>query len=187
MEANHTDSFLDYCDKWDKALEAGIFKDAPKPPMPSSQTSDPDYFGFQQSNPTETINEVDARYWNNVYRVSTHQGMAPDPIAIIKEDENKALADVAKAAASSPNNPIRYDTIGKDQSMEPGPLGVTYTNEDLEKIADLKVKIHELEDKLNTFDGKGESSKKFEPQIASLRQTLDELSDALSKTNNSDK
>jgi len=59
-------------------------------------------------------------------------------------------------------------------------LGVTYSEEDLEKIEEAKAKLHEMGDKINSLLGLGKRSEAMEKKMESLKEKLDKLSDELS-------
>ena len=191
------DDFDSWCDKWDKAQEDGVFDDVTDNHFaPSPQTAQTSFFGAVDADPTPAgsdVDKVDAKYWNRVYNMSDHQGMAPDPLEaadgrLLQEDKPPAgypsgsdVAKVANVIANSPN-PIRPNTVGPDQDMGPDSLGVTFNDEDLEEIAEVKLKIHELEDKLNSLEGVGKKAKGVDGKIEGLREKLEDLSTALSHT-----
>jgi len=96
------------------------------------------------------------------------------------QEDNKDAGNVAASIAQSPN-PVRQSTAGKDQELEPGPLGLTFSEKDIEDLSELKIKLHNLQDKLNTFEGRGENSTKFESQINSVKDKIEELSTAMTQ------
>ena len=116
--------------------------------------------------------------------ISEHQRkLAGLPLkASRKLNENDAaLAKTVKSAAAAPN-PIRLHSVGADQDLSPGSLGLTFTPEDVENLAEMKVKLHALQDELNSFEGRGKNAKKFEGQITSLKEKIDELSTAMTQS-----
>lgn len=90
------------------------------------------------------------------------------------------LGDMADTIANTAN-PIRHNTTGPDQELNDKSLGTTFTPEDLEALGELKLKLHDLEAKLSSFEGRGENGKKFESQIIAVKKKIEELSDALNK------
>lgn len=173
-----------WADMWEKSQKDGVFDDAPKLPTPTQQTADVSYFGPTNTHPTDEIGDIDANYWNQVHAAAMQGDFAPDPLdnaeSLIQEskeaEHQKLAADIAKAMAHSPN-PIRGGSVGEDQAMEPGPLGVTFSPEELEELSELKKKLHALQDQVNAVEGKGGRGKKFESQIKTLKSQIDELSD----------
>ena len=170
-------------DQWDKAMADGVFDDAPHVNQPSqdSVAREPNYFGMNANEPSEVINEVDAKYWKAISSVGAI-GDAPDPIeAVEKLDEaegNKDVADVAKAILQSPNQ-IRQHTAGKDQDLTPQSLGQTFSEEELESLHELKIKLHNAQSMLNAYEVEGKSTKTVESEITNLKNKVDELSDSL--------
>jgi len=185
------DQFEKWCGQWEDAMEKGVFEDAPKPPVPSSQTSDSSFFGLVNTDPTPCPSDADAGYWNDVH-VATERGYGTtDPLVLIdhmshekqellKEEkrDKKSLGASVKAVADSPN-PIRHSSVGNDRELEDGPLGVTYSPEDLDTLAEMKLKLHDLQDQLNSFEATGKNSTKFQGQIENIREKIEELSSDL--------
>lgn len=158
--------FDNFVNMWDKALEKGIFK-AEEMPKVNSQTAQSSFFGFTNTNPTEEINKTDNDYWNAIYNTSSDHASGTN---VLNEEEHRTI----------PSNPQARDSLGSDQDMKSQQLGVTYSNEDLEKIAEIKKELYELEVKYNTSMGFGDykSQKKLQSQIESKKQELDKLSDS---------
>lgn len=185
------EKFDGWCDKWDAAQDAGIFDDAPKPVTPSLQTSDPSFFGPQNTHPTEVPADVDAEYWAQVYAMSGPNGNMPPPpspaasspegvITEKTEIVGGAIEDTTKKKQSQyPPNPVRIDSGGPDQDLAAEPLGLTFTEKDVEDLAAMKVRLHELEDKLAGAMGIGGSTKSFENQLSNLKKKVDQLSTAM--------
>lgn len=182
-------------EKWaqiiEKAQADGKFKDLSKPPTPSPQTSKESFFGVQDTHPTERPTAPDAQYWKAVSEKSAHPYVLSEGIdpALAKEWRRQSgltenvetqVGNVAKAIVQTPN-PIRAHTAGKDQALEPGPLGLTFSEEDVKNLEAMKIQLHELECKLNDFEGRGQNGSKFEKQISSLKQRIDDLSTAMTQ------
>jgi hypothetical protein len=169
-----------WADMWEKSLKDGVFKDAPRPPVPGEQTADVSYFGLVNTHPTDSINDADSTYWNQLHYATSHGDFDPDPLEVAEKliqeaSDKEASAKIAKAIAASPN-PIHATSVGEDQGMGPIQLGVTYSPEELEELSEMKKKLHELQDQMNTADGKGVRSKQYESQIKNLKAKIDELS-----------
>lgn len=159
--------FDDLVGKWDAALAKGIFGDAPKPPSTARNTADHSFFGLRQDNHTDSIDSVDATYWNAI------SSMADGGVDFQRLDES----DVGTAPLANPNpNPVRRETEGKDQDMEPRQLGVTFDEKDIQELEEMKKKLHELESKAAAMDGKDQKS-----QIVAMIKRIDDLSDKLGK------
>ena len=203
MHQDESDQLENWAQMWDKAQAKGIFEDAPKPPAISEKHAYDSFFGPQDTNQKDAPDDFESKYWANVY--NTSMGAPPDPepertipdddsgeVAMIHDSvkkhkhvikENVGAKDVghrAKVMAQSAN-PIRAGSVGMDQDMSPYSLGLTFSPQDIEGLADLTVKLHNLQDKLNSFEGKGQSGQRHESQIKSLLNQINELSDSLSQ------
>ena len=126
--------------------------------------SDQSFFGLRQDNPTDSIDSGDSEYWRAINSV------ADGGVDFQRLDE-------ADAVSVDLPNPIRKSTEGKDQDLKPGPLGATFTEEDLLELEEMKKKLHELESKAAAMDGNDQKS-----QIESMIKKIDELSDKLGRT-----
>jgi hypothetical protein len=168
--------FSKWVQQWDDAQSKGIFKDdTPQLPDLNKQSSDNSYFGMCNSHSTDDIPTNDSEYWRQVLAASD-----PEFKEEMLNENNKKLGDMAKAIAQSPN-PVRPHSLGKDQDLTPQSLGLTYSEQDVEELAGLKLQLHALQDKLNTFECRGQNGKKFESQIQSLQKKIDELSTAMTQ------
>jgi hypothetical protein len=203
--------FDDWVDMWEKAQSDGTFANAPKPPAQGGQGSffGMQYSGRDADMPPE---DADTEYWNQVYQRSNHAGDSPDiaapevlqeqkkpvekqkkPIGkkpshrplpetrpLKEENNNNEFGKIAKAQSRSPN-PIYYYSAGKDQEPH-----VTQNwamgGKELTELENMKVKLHQLENKLATMIGEGKPDRqvqKLESELRKLRDRLDELSDSL--------
>lgn len=159
--------FDDLVGKWDAALAKGIFKPSETPPSTAQNTADHSFFGLRQDNHTDSIDASDSAYWNAINSV------ADGGVDFQRLDEG----DVGTAPLANPNpNPVRRETEGKDQDMEPRQLGVTFDEKDILDLDEMKKKLHELESKVASMDGDGPKS-----QIAAMIKRIDDLSDKLGK------
>lgn len=164
---NAKQEFDGWVDKWDAALQKGIFGDSKKIPSTSPGTSDESFFGLRQDNPTDAINSSDSDYWRAINAV------ADGGVDTQRLDE----ADMGVAPLASPTpNPVRRGTEGKDQDLEPRQLGVTFSKEEIEELDSMKKKLHELECKAAEM---GEND--YGAQIKSMIKKIDELSDKLGR------
>jgi hypothetical protein len=188
--------FEKWQDQWAKAQEQGIFNDAEHMTTPSTRTADLSYFGPVNSNPTSDVRDTDAKYWQQVYAMSGHQGMAPDPLKaadqliaeeraakkvqeeIINEAVEAEVAKVTKAIIQSPN-PVHAGTVGKDQDLTPQSLSATFTEEDIETLHELKIQLHNAQAVLIGHEIEGKATTGEESKIASLKEKIDALSTAM--------
>jgi hypothetical protein len=161
------DDFDSWVDKWDKAIADGVFKDVPKIPGTAPQTSQDSFFGLSQTNPTDSINLSDADYWRAISDV------ADGGVEMQRIDESDAVS------VDLPN-PVRKSTDGMDQELKPAPLGLTFSEEDIKKLEEMKVKLHELEDKIAAMDDKGD----YESQVKAMIEKIGELSDKMCRPKN---
>jgi hypothetical protein len=164
------DAFDDWVDKWDKAVQDGVFKDAPKPPSTCTHTSKDSFFGPRQDDHTSDIKSSDSEYWRAIHSVA-------DGVEMQRLDE--ADMGVSPLAGESPN-PVRRETEGKDQELEPRPLGVTFDEEDVKSLESMKVKLHELERKVALMDGE----KDYGSQVKAMIEKIDELSNKMCRPKN---
>ena len=102
------------------------------------------------------------------------------PLREAKGDNTQAeLGKIAKAQLRSPN-PIYYYSAGKDQ--DPHVTSNWTDGEGLTELHDMKLKLHQLEGKLNAMIGTGKPDRQvrqLESELRKLRDRLDELSDSL--------
>jgi|GEM_PF-2790261 hypothetical protein len=178
-EQEQRGDFDDWCEKWEKAKSDGVFENAPNHFVPSQKTANVSFFGATNSDPSDGVSERDADYWNTVHNMSANGELAPKEVFTESVIDKEGIKKVADAIRQSPN-PIRPNTIGPDQELEPEQLGVTYSEEDLEKIEEAKAKLHEMGDKINSLLGLGKRSEAMEKKMESLKEKLDKLSDELS-------
>ncbi len=189
-------------EKWaqiiEKATADGKFKNAANV-TPSPKTSEESFFGLHNTHPTDRPSAEDVKYWNQVSKKAENPSVLNEAIDpnLAKEwrrqcglstptdkvvvESTEDVANVAKAIAQTAN-PIRQHTAGKDQALEPGPLGLTFSEEDIKNLDALKIQLYEMECKLNAFESRGANASKFEKQIQSLKEKIDALSTAMTQS-----
>ena len=190
--------FDKWCGQWEKAVESGVFNDAPHAPKPTQKTSDDSYFGPVQNNPTQDVADVDAQYWRTVYAMSDNMGMAPDPIKasermlqeereakkiqaeLLSEGAEVDLGKIVKSMAQTAN-PIRAGSVGPDTALTPQALSLTFSEADIETLSELKIQLHNAQAMLIAYEIEGKKTKTQESKIANLKQKIDELSDAMTQ------
>lgn len=162
------DQFDDFVNKWNDALEKGIFK-SQEMPATNPQTSQGSFFGLHNTHPTEDIAQSDQDYWKAIYSASTDHSPETQNDGIITEVDHQ----------TTPVNPVAKGSLGSDQEMNPQQLGATYSEEDLEKLSELKQELFSLESKLLTSMGFGDdkTQKKIQSQIESVKKQINKLSD----------
>lgn len=161
--------FEDFVSKWDAALEKGIFASPSSPPSTSKDTADHSFFGLRQDNHTDSIDDMDAKYWSAINAV------ADGGVEMQRLDETVKSVD---PPANQNPNPVRRETEGKDQDIKPRQLGATFSDEEIKDLEEMKKKLHDLESKVASMDGKNRSS-----EVAELLKRIDDLSDKLGKVN----
>jgi hypothetical protein len=191
--------FDKWTDQWEKALEQGVFNDAPHVAPPTTpQTAEVSYFGPVHANSSDEVRDVDAKYWQTVYAMSGDLGSVPDPLRaadnLIQEERKAAelqrqmlneaaeqtIVNAVKSIAQSPN-PVRHGTVGKDQDLTPQSLSQTFSEEDIEKLTELKIQLYNAQSILVAYETEGKSTKAQESKIADLREKVDALSDAMTQ------
>jgi hypothetical protein len=150
---------------------------------------------FQKESPKVAPNpHSDQGYWNAVYEKMTSYDDAPDiaaPEMITEENQkdkitvptpikpnltDKEMGDVVKSKANAAN-PVNPASVGKDQDYKPNMADVYQ----LEQLHDMKIKLYDLECKLNEKDALAKSKEgvKIQVQIEDIKKKIDELSDAI--------
>lgn len=114
----------------------------------------------------EDVGKGEEAYWDLIHRNMRDLTDAPDIMEIISEQETC--------------NPVRPETIGKDQEPHVTPNWID--GEDLIKLDKMKRDLHDLGDKLAAADTNMEEpkAKKIWQQIKEMQSKIDELSNALS-------
>ena len=168
-----------WADMWDQAQEKGIFDDGPGLPTPSPHTSNDSFFGLQNTHPTDTIQDSDAKYWADLHNTPELGGVKEDELLQEATDRGQSWTDPKAQNKKYPPNPLRVDSGGEDQKLEPQQLGVTFDEKDIEELIDIKNRLHELENKMIATSMTGNSTKTAESRIESLKKKLDELSSAM--------
>lgn len=184
MHFKDKEELENWADKYEKAVTDGVFGEPGDDDTPTPKTSEESFFGAQNCHPTDDINDGDAKYWQGINARVDDPNYRLNKDGLIQE-QNKGdaarLAGIVKQVNAAPN-PIRYHTAGADQELTPQSQGVTFTPEDISNLSEMKIKLHGLQDQLNSFEGRGKNGKKFESQIASLKKQIDELSNAMTQS-----
>jgi len=175
---NTKDQLEDWAKKYQDALDNGILESPKEAEYVTPQTSDHNsFYGMQNTKASSEIRDADAQYWNKIGQVMDYDGnLDGDLVDLISEsDDKKELSQSAAAIASSPN-PVRVASVGVDQDSETS-MGQTWTPEDLNKLNDLKIQLHDIESKLASLEDDSDKVK-----YESLKKQISELSDNLGKT-----
>jgi hypothetical protein len=195
------DDINKYAAIWDKALAKGIFNNAPKPPTPSEPQSTADFFGQYNSddydiNGSMNLNESEVKYWSQMAKIASNRSAYHMPLNEERQNDVPTIKKMSNRLGST-FNPVYPNTVGKDQDLGT-PVKVTQNwgvgGKELNDLADLKKRLHELEVKLNQSGIlKSEKGKKKKDSDEStiikgmddLKKQIDDLSDRLNG-NNSD-
>jgi len=167
---DHRDELENWQKKWEENQHLFPKK---KEEIPfAKNTTDSFYGGLSERKEKIDPKDIDSKYWDKVKELVLE---GDDGTSILVET---AVQDVAKVMASSPN-PVHPNTTGNDDSLEPRGTGATYTDEDLNELNEMKIKLHELQGKLLTAETKGDDVAKFEKQLNDLKEKIDEFSTML--------
>lgn len=166
---------------WDKALAQGIFNDAPNRSQPKG-SAEVDFFGQMPTVYNTDIRDSDMEQWNNVLGA---QSISEESLLTEEKAPSKGAVRKHTKKLANTNNPVYPNTKGPD-SKSPDPEGNFAGGKNLEKLIDLKKKLHQLKaeltksETLEMMGGKGEAKvAKLEKSIDSLSDEIDELSDSL--------
>ena len=192
---NNLDDFKasidNYAKLWDDAVKREVFPKESKQPV-STNTSG--FFGASSNAADTEPNEEDQKSWQDIHKMTGSRDDQDEVSVLHEEAQENALnaskiikagnfkkwnpVGIAKKLIKAPN-PVRQSTTGPDQSN----MGETYTNADLLRLEELKVKLYELECELNESDSKANNkkSKKLEDRLKSLSKEINTLSDSLDK------
>ena len=154
------DKFDQWQQQWDQAQADGLFGKTEE--KATEYDSEADFFGYNSNKPKNSgIKDVDAKYWDDVYRLSTGQADAPDVIMdhLLKEDtpvEDKDLVPTEKYDGKKNSeitddlgkqpNPVKPETRGVDARSKVTPNWAG--GEDLNKLNLMKNDLEKLEDKI---------------------------------------
>jgi hypothetical protein len=199
------EDFNKWCDKWDQAQEKGVFEDAPGPQIPTQDLGDHSFFGPTNSHSGNDVSDVDATYWNQVYSMSNGEELEVISEDVVEEaavkkpateivaekpklkpapgwsrEESTASHKVSKGVGTAAN-PIFMNTIGKDQDLKPAQMDATFSEQDVEDLAEMKMKLYDLENKINAADSLSKAGK-YKTQLENLKNQIDDLSDRMCRT-----
>jgi hypothetical protein len=172
------DKFDQWCDQWADAQDKGLFDDAARPASPTPQTSDASFFGPLDTNPTDSPHDADVAYWKSIHAAANHGDVAPDPLdgpQLLQEGELQKYKD------GYPPNPMYGYSQGEDQRLAARQLDLTFDEEDIEELAEMKKDLYDLEVQLGTAEVNGKSSKQIESKINSLKDRIAKLSSSMGR------
>jgi protein subunit release factor A len=157
-----------YTDQWEKALKDGVFDDAPKSPSPRHT----DWFGHSTSASETEINDEEAEYWKQMMDEGGEE---------LIQEENEPTKDQLKKMNSrlaNSHNPVHPDNLGNDQDVIVN-QNWAVGGKEIEELAEMKVKLEELESRLNADEAMLKPTVKVTEQIKNLKKQIDELSNSL--------
>jgi hypothetical protein len=196
---NYEDDIEKWKAIWDKAQEKGIFGDSPKEEKAPDYKSD--FFGSwcPEENSATNYKDIDAKYWDKVYRLSNHQGETTDEVIseqekddIWEKPQNQKLRNTpskdglsnASAELANTANPVEPPTRGIDQRKKVTPNWADGMK--VRELAEMKYNLFNLENKLNmnpkfgSYSGDSPEIKGIQTQIDDLRDRIDKLSNSIS-------
>ena len=176
------DQFDKWQKQWDDALNQDVFKDLPQSQEVQGEI---DFFGFGNlSKESESkAKDADSKYWNQVYALSMSQ--SPSGLAgqseLFTEEETEKVGSIttSEKQLEYPPNPVTVDSGGKDQDLSPESMGLTFDEKDIQDLADMKLKLHTLEDKLAANPN---TKSNLTSQVTSLKEKIDELSSLMTNS-----
>lgn len=174
--------FNNWVDQWDKALADGVFKDIPKEELrvDTDEPSTSSFFGNLNINTNSTPSEEDVTYWKDLSNYSEDTILNEAKKAKkTEETEQPKIADLVKKSANNAN-PIVMDTVGKDAKGKPAKKGFA-SNKAIEELAELKKKLHSLENEILTKEALGKDFKNLEKEMKKIYSLIDNVSDELNQ------
>lgn len=188
---NFKDDLDDFSAKWEKALEDGVFDKDQDIPYLNQQTSKSSFFGFADTNPSSEPAPQDSEYWNAINSASEdHTSGPPHPLNEViaeatdaQDGKNLPQEGSVEDHKKSPSNPQAKDSMGMDQELKKQPLGITYTQEELNKLAEIKKTLYDLESKMLNSLGMGDDKgvNKFRAQMQKVKKEMNKLSDEIGR------
>lgn len=158
-----------WLDQWKTAQSNGFDKPSSPRHIPSEKIYETNLFGMNISNKENkkvAVKDCDAKYWKEVYSLSKKYGAGA-----VDELLNRPLREEVALDAAPVQQKLSKPELSPVDSPEVKELN------DLEK---LKIKLHDLLDRLNTMDSENKSTTKLESQIEALHKQIDELTVCLS-------
>lgn len=160
-----------YQSQWDKALEAGVFKDAPKTMGNNSRVS---WFGNINNHEDAGINDSDLDGWKDI------DNMVSGNDQLLSEErvpEKGRVEKVAKVMGNT-HNPVYPQSLGNDSDVVVDQnWGVG--GEIIEKLAEMKLELDKLLSRFIAEETMGNKTDKIANQIDALKNQIDELSNSL--------
>lgn len=169
------DQFNNWVGQWEKALEDGVFNNSGEEKsmeIELPKNSKESFFGNLEINTEFNPNQEDIEYWNGINNYTESEIVLNESKKHKEDKQKERIKKVAKSA-----NPVGIDTIGKDNAKFSKDL---ILNKDIEKLAELKKKIYELENEILSKETLGKDYSKAEKALKKITKLMDEISDSIS-------
>lgn len=147
-----------YIAQWEKAEKENLYgSDAETPKRKSSGF----FSEFGGGDDKAELDQEEYNHWRKLYNYS-----------------NKDYSDdlIQENVKDQPANPVDATTVGKDTDII---LPKFTGGPELEKLIKLKIKLQEVESRLNALEAEGKNSKNSESQINDLKNQIDKVSNSL--------
>lgn len=164
--------------QWDKALQQGIFDDVKKQGGDEGQR-EVDFFGQMPTVYNTDIKDSDMEKWSDVMSTLKNRETNSFDDEMLNEESvpsNKKKKKHAKKMANT-NNPVYPNTRGKDNKINPKTDFAGGPN--LDKLIELKGKLHDLKVQLTKDENLGKNVDKIESSVDRMSKEIDKLSDML--------
>lgn len=169
-----------YQDQWEKALSDGVFDSVEETPKSPVQNN---WFGYSPDVSNTEIQDTEADYWKKVL-AGEEEGGSEELISEESEPTKEELKKMSSRVANA-HNPVSMQSLGNDQDVV-----VTQNwgvgGKEIEELSEMKVKLEQLESRLNAEEGMGKTGKSISEQINALKKQIDELSNSLNGNRLSD-
>lgn len=164
--------------QWEKALKQGIFDDVKKQSN-NNGDSEVDFFGQMPTVHNTEIKDGDVSKWNDVMSTLNNRETSSFDDGMLNEEATPSKKKVKKHAnkMANTNNPVYPNTKGKDSKIKPNTNFAGGSK--IDKLIDLKNKLHDLKVQLTKGDNLGKNVDKIENSVDKMSREIDKLSDML--------
>ena len=173
------DQFEKWTQQWEDALKSGVFQPRQEQ-VPSAQRGEDDFFGNHRPASAGGIDDVDAAYWNDVYKLSKGEVLNEKFYNLPPTKFDGATAPEITDDMGKLPNPVKPYTRGQDSANKVTPN--FSSGKELEELAELKVRLEKLESAFNRAEGLADEgkAKAVRQQLAKVKAEVERLSDSLS-------
>ncbi len=193
------DNFEKWKDQWEKAMDDGVFDDAPRPAFLPPEGEEDQYTGFFTNQSMGNKKDVDAEYWNKMNKSSGYTDPLDEPhdlsmqgqdlVPISEDAEDDSLVSTEKPDGKSNRkitdelgptpNPTNATNRGVDNRSHVTPNWAG--GKKIVELHNMKLNLQKLEDKLAVDPMmEDKKSKSVASQIEALWRRIDQLSNSLS-------